>query len=148
MKMNNGRPITKITKVWVVETLTKRSIYTLLRLVRFSTTQTLAGSNSWAKITIWWAVQLCAQKVKSCYSFCTFPFPIHQTHPLCVTITCIDLAIFENSLLRGLWTWRTFYRTNQAPRGSIIVDETICTLIQILSVTYQIESDGSFTCTV
>jgi hypothetical protein len=28
----------------------------------------LAGSNSWAKISIWWAVQLCAQKVRSCYS--------------------------------------------------------------------------------
>ena len=26
----------------------------------------LAGSNFWAKISVWWAVQLCAAKVRSC----------------------------------------------------------------------------------
>ena len=28
----------------------------------------IAGSNSWAKISIWWAVHMCAPKVRSCYA--------------------------------------------------------------------------------
>ena len=37
-------------------------------------------SNSWAKISVWWAVQLCASKVRSCYnsvSALQLPLTVH-----------------------------------------------------------------------